>query len=162
MHSSNDHGIYSTDVVQLMLQSIDKLAVSHEKTNDKVDKLIEAMGRYEVILEKMANIEKAQNETTQRIYKIIDSNAERCNLDDVALSNRIYTIEKKCEINAEELVSRTKLDAKILETADKVEKMNFVLVLSEYPKLTLLLIVVLYIIAIKDVRDLIFQFIGVV
>lgn len=155
------HGLYATDVVQLMLSSIDKLAVSHHKTNEKVDKLIEAMGKQEVILEKMSNIEKSHAETTQRIYKVIDSNAERCNLDDVALSNRLFLIEKKCEINTEELIHRAKLDEKFLDVSNKVEQMNFVLILAQYPKLALTLIAVLYIIAIKDVRDILLQFIGV-
>ena len=49
-HSEND--------ISILVMAVERLAEAQSKTNDKVDKLIESMGKQEVILEKLANIEK--------------------------------------------------------------------------------------------------------
>ena len=148
-NNSNPNNMYSTDVIQLMLASIDKLAQSHDKTNDKVDKLIEAMSKQEVILEKIANVEKSHRDSTNRVHARIDDSTKR-----------IDSLEAKCEENSSTIARREQAYTRLRDVEEKVEKMDFVLVLSKYPKLVVVIGAMLYIFAIKDVRDLLLQFMG--
>lgn len=52
--------------------AVERLAEGQLKTNEKVDKLIESMGKQEVILEKLSNIEKHHADSNKRVHKRID------------------------------------------------------------------------------------------
>ena len=53
-------------------QSIERLANAVEKTDDKMDKVIEALGQNAVILEKIANIDSSNKDSVNRLHKRID------------------------------------------------------------------------------------------
>lgn len=77
--------------IAVLVMAVERLAEAQVKTNDKVDKLIESMGKQEVILEKLANIEKNHTEALKRIYNTIDTHvAERKEL--------VANIQKKLDI----------------------------------------------------------------
>ena len=63
--------------IAVLIMAVERLAESQSDTNKKVDKLIESMGKQEVILEKLANIEKTHSDSVKRIYYAIDDVKER-------------------------------------------------------------------------------------
>lgn len=65
------------DSIPVLVIAVERLAESQLDTNKKVDKLIESMGKQEVILEKLSNIEKAHIDSVKRIYHVIDDVKER-------------------------------------------------------------------------------------
>lgn len=146
--------MYGKDVVQVLMQSIDKLATSHEKTNDKVDKLIEAMSKQDVILERLANIESRHSDSINRVHKAVDTK-------DSLMGARVTSLELLCSTNTEELLRRKSLEDRFITVEKKVEKLDFAVVLFKYPKLFISLAVIAYIIAIKDIRDILLQAIGI-
>lgn len=58
--------------ISVLVMAVERLAESQSDTNRKVDKLIESMGKQEVILEKLANIEKNHQDSVKRVYHVID------------------------------------------------------------------------------------------
>jgi len=54
-------------------QSIERLANAVEKTDDKMDKVIEALGQNAVILEKIANVDSSNKDSVNRLHKRIDA-----------------------------------------------------------------------------------------
>lgn len=73
-----------TDSISVLVMAVERLAESQLDTNKKVDKLIESMGKQEVILEKLANIEKSTADSMKRVYHVIDDVKERV----VAIENK--------------------------------------------------------------------------
>lgn len=73
-----------TDSISVLVIAVERLAESQLDTNKKVDKLIESMGKQEVILEKLANIEKSTADSMKRVYHVIDDVKERV----VAIENK--------------------------------------------------------------------------
>ena len=65
------------DSISVLVMAVERLAESQLDTNKKVDKLIESMGKQEVILEKLANIEKSTADSMKRVYHVIDDVKER-------------------------------------------------------------------------------------
>lgn len=70
-------GKESVDNISVLVMAVERLAESQSDTNRKVDKLIESMGKQEVILEKLANIEKSHGDSMKRVYHVIDEVKER-------------------------------------------------------------------------------------
>lgn len=64
------------DEVTVLVMAIDRLAEGQNKTNEKVDKLVESMGKQEVILEKLSNIKKEHSDSQKRVHSRIDTNEE--------------------------------------------------------------------------------------
>jgi len=63
-----------TNEISVLVMAVERLSEAQHTTNEKVDKLIESMGKQEVILEKLANMEKAQTESQSRVHHRIDAN----------------------------------------------------------------------------------------
>ena len=59
--------------ISVLVMAIERLSEGQAQTNEKVDKLIESMGKQEVILEKLANIEKSHAESQKRVHKRRDA-----------------------------------------------------------------------------------------
>jgi ribosomal protein L16 Arg81 hydroxylase len=58
--------------INYVTSSIDKLTIAVEKTDDKMDKVIEALSQNAVILEKIANIDSSNKDSVNRLHKRID------------------------------------------------------------------------------------------
>ena len=58
--------------ISVLVMAIERLSENQSQTNEKVDKLIESMGKQEVILEKLSNIEKNHTESNKRVHKRVD------------------------------------------------------------------------------------------
>jgi len=61
------------EAINHVTSSIDRLATAVEKTDDKMDKVIEALGQNAVILEKIANIDSSNKDSVNRLHKRIDA-----------------------------------------------------------------------------------------
>ena len=84
-----------TNNISVLVMAIERLAEGQADTNKKVDKLIESMGKQEVILEKLANIEKSQSDSVKRIYHVIDEVKERVHrIEDKQLTNGCSVLQK--------------------------------------------------------------------
>jgi hypothetical protein len=60
------------EAINHVTTSIERLANAVEKTDDKMDKVIEALGQNAVILEKIANIDSSNKDSVNRLHKRID------------------------------------------------------------------------------------------
>lgn len=69
--------VVASNDISVLVMAVERLAESQLDTNRKVDKLIESMGKQEVILEKLANIEKAHTDSIKRVYHVIDDIKDR-------------------------------------------------------------------------------------
>lgn len=58
--------------IEHMVSSIERLADTAEKTNDKLDHLVEAAGQTSVILERISNIDSNNRDSVNRIHRRID------------------------------------------------------------------------------------------
>lgn len=58
--------------IEHMVSSIERLADTAERTNDKLDHLVEAAGQTSVILERIANIDTNNRDSVNRLHKRID------------------------------------------------------------------------------------------
>lgn len=76
-------------------QSIERLATAVEKTDDKMDKVIEALGQNAVILEKIANIDSSNKDSVNRLHKRIDEVLTVIDAKEYAMATTIGVI--KCE-----------------------------------------------------------------
>lgn len=84
-----------TNNISVLVMAIERLAEGQADTNKKVDKLIESMGKQEVILEKLANIEKAHADSVKRIYHVIDEVKDRVlKIEDKQLTNGCFVLQK--------------------------------------------------------------------
>ena len=84
-----------TNNISVLVMAIERLAEGQADTNKKVDKLIESMGKQEVILEKLANIEKAHSDSVKRIYHVIDEVKDRVlKIEDKQLTNGCSVLQK--------------------------------------------------------------------
>ena len=84
-----------TNNISVLVMAIERLAEGQADTNKKVDKLIESMGKQEVILEKLANIEKAHTDSVKRIYHVIDEVKDRVlKIEDKQLTNGCSVLQK--------------------------------------------------------------------
>lgn len=84
-----------TNNISVLVMAIERLAEGQADTNKKVDKLIESMGKQEVILEKLANIEKAHADSVKRIYHVIDEVKDRVlKIEDKQLTNGCSVLQK--------------------------------------------------------------------
>ena len=100
----------STNEISVLVMAVERLSEAQHSTNEKVDKLIESMGKQEVILEKLANMEKSQTDSQRRVHHRIDSNEK-----DV---RDIYEIHK---------VGCTALHNHINESKARIEKYDVIL-----------------------------------
>ena len=81
--------------ISVLVMAIERLAEGQADTNKKVDKLIESMGKQEVILEKLANIERAHVDSVKRIYLVIDEVKDRVlKIEDKHLTNGCFGLQK--------------------------------------------------------------------
>ena len=53
-------------------KSIERLATAVEKTDDKMDKVIEALSQNAVILEKISNVDSSNKDSVNRLHRRID------------------------------------------------------------------------------------------
>ena len=84
-----------TNNISVLVMAVERLAEGQADTNKKVDKLIESMGKQEVILEKLANIEKAHADSVKRIYHVIDEVKDRVlKIEDKQLTNGCSVLQK--------------------------------------------------------------------
>jgi hypothetical protein len=60
------------EAINHVSNSIERLATAVEKTEDKMDKVIEALSQNAVILEKIANIDSSNKDSVNRLHKRID------------------------------------------------------------------------------------------
>ena len=87
--------VEETNNISVLVMAIERLAEGQADTNKKVDKLIESMGKQEVILEKLANIEKAHADSVKRIYHVIDEVKDRVlKIEDKQLTNGCSVLQK--------------------------------------------------------------------
>lgn len=61
------------EAINHVTQSIERLATAVEKTDDKMDKVIEALGQNAVILEKISSIDSSNKDSVNRLHKRIDA-----------------------------------------------------------------------------------------
>jgi CII-binding regulator of phage lambda lysogenization HflD len=61
------------EAINHVTTSIDRLATTVEKTDDKMDKVIQALSQNAVILEKIANIDSSNKDSVNRLHKRIDA-----------------------------------------------------------------------------------------
>ena len=61
------------EAINHVTKSIERLADAVEKTDDKMDMVIEALGQNAVILEKIANIDSSNKDSVNRLHKRIDA-----------------------------------------------------------------------------------------
>ena len=84
-----------TSSIPMLVLALERLAEGQADTNKKVDKLIESMGKQEVILEKLANIEKAHADSVKRIYLVIDEVKDRVlKIEDKHFTNGCSVLQK--------------------------------------------------------------------
>lgn len=63
--------------IEQLTMTIKDLANNAKETNNKLGKIIESMGKQEVILEKLANIDASTKESFSRVHSRIDDNHNR-------------------------------------------------------------------------------------
>lgn len=158
--NGDNNGIYNTDVVQLMLASIDKLATSHDNTNKKVDKLIEAMGQQGIILERLASMDKRHADSMNRIHIKADDIALRAKEDNNLLERRIEVLEVKCATNTEDILEKASVANVLKDIQKKMEKLKFFILIGEYPKWAFSGFVLIIFLLVKESRDTILQLLG--
>lgn len=73
-------------------QSIERLATAVEKTDDKMDKVIEALGQNAVILEKIANIDSSNKDSVNRLHKRIDDVLTVIELKEAFINKKLETV----------------------------------------------------------------------
>ena len=90
-----------TSMLHLAIQKLDEKAdktadilfTKIDKTNDKVDKLTDAVAQQAVLLEKFASMELNHRESTNRIHKKIDDHCNEENTRFTNVENRLDKIE---------------------------------------------------------------------
>jgi hypothetical protein len=72
--------------------SIERLAAAVEKTDDKMDKVIDALGQNAMILERIANIDSSNKDSVNRLHKRIDDVEKAIEHKEDAMSIRITSV----------------------------------------------------------------------
>lgn len=73
-------------------QSIERLATAVEKTDDKMDKVIEALGQNAVILEKISSIDSSNKDSVNRLHKRIDDVMTVIELKELAINKTLQGV----------------------------------------------------------------------
>ena len=82
------------EAISHVSKSIERLADAVEKTDDKMDKVIEALSQNAVILEKIANVDASNKDSVNRLHKRIDSVEEWVKAKEVLMEAKIDGIAK--------------------------------------------------------------------
>lgn len=80
------------EAIDHVSKSIERLASAVEKTDDKMDKVIEALSQNAVILEKIANIDSSNKDSVNRLHKRIDDVEKAIEHKEDAMSVRIASV----------------------------------------------------------------------
>jgi tetrahydromethanopterin S-methyltransferase subunit G len=80
------------EAINHVTSSIDRLANAVEKTDDKMDKVIEALSQNAVILEKIANIDSSNKDSVNRLHKRIDDVEKSIEHKEDSMSIRISQV----------------------------------------------------------------------
>lgn len=79
--------------IENMAGSIDRLANAVEKSEDKMDKIIDSLSQNAVILEKLANIDSSNKDSINRIHKRIDDTLLVITQKEKTFENRLSIAE---------------------------------------------------------------------
>lgn len=74
--------------------SIERLATAVEKTDDKMDKVIEALGQNAVILEKIANIDSSNKDSVNRLHRRIDDVLTTIELKENLINKNLQNVQE--------------------------------------------------------------------
>lgn len=80
--------------IENMAGSIDRLANAVEKSEDKMDKIIDSLSQNGVILEKLANIDSSNKDSINRIHKRIDDTLLAIAQKEKSFENRLSVVEQ--------------------------------------------------------------------
>lgn len=80
------------EAINHVTNSIERLATAVEKTDDKMDKVIEALSQNAVILEKIANIDSSNKDSVNRLHRRIDTVESAISDKEAAMLTRIASV----------------------------------------------------------------------
>lgn len=80
------------EAINHVTTSIERLATAVEKTDDKMDKVIEALGQNAVILEKIANIDSSNKDSVNRLHKRIDDVLTVIELKETLINTKLEAV----------------------------------------------------------------------
>jgi hypothetical protein len=80
------------EAIDHVSKSIERLASAVEKTDDKMDKVIDALSQNAVILERIANIDSSNKDSVNRLHKRIDDVEKAFEHKEDAMSIRITSV----------------------------------------------------------------------
>jgi len=80
------------EAINHVSNSIERLASAVEKTDDKMDKVIDALSQNAVILERIANIDSSNKDSVNRLHKRIDDVEKAIEHKEDAMSVRIASV----------------------------------------------------------------------
>ena len=80
------------EAINHVTQSIERLATAVEKTDDKMDKVIEALGQNAVILEKISSIDSSNKDSVNRLHKRIDDVLTVIELKELAINKSLNDV----------------------------------------------------------------------
>jgi prefoldin subunit 5 len=80
------------EAIDHVSKSIERLASAVEKTDDKMDKVIDALSQNAVILERIANIDSSNKDSVNRLHKRIDDIEKTIEHKEDAMSIRITSV----------------------------------------------------------------------
>lgn len=155
------NNVYNPDIAGLLMQSIDKLAESHNRTNEKVDKLTEAIGQYGVILERLASMDNRHADSMNRAHAKMDDISLKAKEDNNLLEKRIELLEVKCEVNTQDLIDKASTVSTVKDLQSKMRKLGIYLVLVDYPKIAFTILLFAISLLVKESRDLYLSLLGV-
>lgn len=141
------------DSILLMSRDIHSLTQSTQSIANSMSALVTLQKDVAVEAERAESRHNQLKEADKVVHKRVDE-----------LNIRVEHIEEKCETNTEELVKRNTLENRfiVVETNLKnlTKDLEVALVLVKYPKIALFTGLGMYIFAIKDIRDIILQSLG--
>jgi prefoldin subunit 5 len=80
------------EAIDHVSKSIERLASAVEKTDDKMDKVIDALSQNAVILERIANIDSSNKDSVNRLHKRIDDVEKAIENKEEAMSLRMASV----------------------------------------------------------------------
>jgi len=80
------------EAINHVSNSIERLASAVEKTDDKMDKVIDALSQNAVILERIANIDSSNKDSVNRLHRRIDDVEKAIEHKEDAMSVRIASV----------------------------------------------------------------------
>jgi tetrahydromethanopterin S-methyltransferase subunit G len=80
------------EAIDHVSKSIERLASAVEKTDDKMDKVIDALSQNAVILERISNIDSSNKDSVNRLHKRIDDIEKTIEHKEDAMSIRITSV----------------------------------------------------------------------